>query len=733
MRTFNRNQLKFIAICGMVCDHAAWGFVDFLSPLGQMMHIIGRLTLPIMCFFIAEGFRHTSNLKRYIHRMICFWIISILPFYAFFHDLYDYRQNIIFDLLLGLLTLFVLEHKEFSTKLKAIFVTLLFVISAVIGGWPIMPILYILTFYYIQDFKKQAVCFCSLTVLLVAFLGIGTSLNNIWHFSHYNWVWYEKLYLLGFMIPLLFLRRYNGEKGKMIGGKYFFYIFYPAHFLVLTAIQALLKGVSLYELYLLLHLGAFIFCLAILCKISLYRPSRVQLATLTFTLAASIYNFGFLIEITSASIDGFFAAIKVEYFGECLLILGFTWYVREFIQKRIPSYIFVFEIFTSILTLWNIFTFPDNRFFYRSMGIDYSGSFSRVSLEYGMGFYLFVLYLGVASISAITVFILAMKQSTTLDKKRLRYIIISIICPWFPIIFRELGLTGGYEVPAFGVAASAFFMSLSFIKYGYFDSLSLASENAFNRGTEGILVIDSSHKILYFNKRMSSLFPSLARFEDAYQITHMQEIFNREIKNLEIEQHIYEMRIDPLMESGYIQGYMLWVLDITEHHNLLMKVNDIAKRDPLTGVQNRSFFQQEVTDHINQMKKGTLFMLDLDDFKQVNDTYGHQAGDTVLILLGKVIQKYTTDSCISCRIGGDEFCLFFKDLTDDYTLASTAQNIITEFETALSSTPYAGITSTSIGIAAVNTDTSFEKLYSQADNALYHAKRSHKATYYFHQ
>ena len=91
MKELNRTQLKLIAICAMVCDHLAWGFLDFYTPLAQILHIIGRLTIPIMCFFIAEGYRHTSNLRRYIHRMICFWLISILPFYLFFGDMYEYR------------------------------------------------------------------------------------------------------------------------------------------------------------------------------------------------------------------------------------------------------------------------------------------------------------------------------------------------------------------------------------------------------------------------------------------------------------------------------------------------------------------------------------------------------------------------------------------------------------------------------------------------------------------
>lgn len=239
MKTLNRQQLKFIAICAMVCDHTAWGFVEFMTPLGQVMHVIGRLTVPIMCFFIAEGFRHTSSIRNYIKRMMFFWIMTIIPFYLFFGEMYGYRQNIIFDLLLGLLALVTLQNRRFHIWQKVILIVVIFGMSIAVGGWIIMPILYILVFYYVRDFKKQAAWVCGLTITMELFLIIAMELNYRWHFSHYNWPWYDKLYLLGFMLPLFWLKRYNGQKGKEIGGRYFFYFFYPAHFLILKGIQVL--------------------------------------------------------------------------------------------------------------------------------------------------------------------------------------------------------------------------------------------------------------------------------------------------------------------------------------------------------------------------------------------------------------------------------------------------------------------------------------------------------------
>ena len=206
MKGLDRTQLKLIAICAMVIDHTAWGFVEFMTPLGQVMHVIGRLTIPIMCFFVAEGFRHTSSRSGYVKRMALFAVVAMLPFYLFFGELYEYRQNIIFDLLLGLLLLNVLENERFKLWQKILLGAGLFFVSATIGGWVIMPMLYILVFYYVKGFKRQAAWVCGLTVILQVFLIVAVQLNKVWHFSKYDWPWYDKLYLLGFMIPLLFLK-----------------------------------------------------------------------------------------------------------------------------------------------------------------------------------------------------------------------------------------------------------------------------------------------------------------------------------------------------------------------------------------------------------------------------------------------------------------------------------------------------------------------------------------------
>lgn len=731
MKTLNRTQLKLIAICAMVCDHVAWGFVDFYTPLGQILHIIGRLTIPIMCFFIAEGFRHTSGRKGYVKRMMFFWIVAILPFYLFFHEVYDYRQNIIFDLLLGLLMLSVLENKKFKLWHKILLGLLIFTVSAIVGGWVIMPILYILVFYYVRDFKKQAIWVCGLTVALQIFLIVAESLNKIWHFSHYDWPWYDKLYFLGFMIPLLLLRRYNGEKGKDFIGKYFFYLFYPAHFLVLAAIKAVLAGCTVYEIYVACHLIALFVALGILLLVLSAKPSKGQNATLLLVVSAVIYLFGFCVEIISRDAGGYYIATVVQYFGECLLMLGFTYFVGEMCHREVPAYVYALEGLCGVLVMWMLFTTRENQIFYTSIGVDASGPFPRLSLERGFGFLIFVVYMAVVCISCFVVCVLGIRRSVGVERKRILCTAGAIICPWIPYFIRETGFTAGYEIPFLGVAGAVILVGMALIKYGYFDSIALAGENALNHGTEGIMVIDTNHMITYYNKRMETMFGQLALKKDAYKNDTLADIFEGNIKTLKIDERMYEMRVEALMESGYVQGHMLWVLDITEHHEMLMKVNTLANEDSLTGIYNRSCFKNMLEAYLEKNGEGAFFMMDLDNFKQINDRFGHQAGDEVLVKFGQVLQELG-DGFVPGRIGGDEFCLFCKGIKDKKELEIIAEKIAKDFQEKMSGERYHGITTVSLGIART-TDAAgkdFERLYSNADKALYVAKNRSKNTYY---
>ena len=102
----NRNQLKYLVIAAMLIDHIAWAFVPTASLLGQVMHIIGRLTGPTMAYMLAEGYRYTRSVKKYAMRLGIFAVISWLPFSYFESGGIRPAFGVIYTLFLSLLAIF---------------------------------------------------------------------------------------------------------------------------------------------------------------------------------------------------------------------------------------------------------------------------------------------------------------------------------------------------------------------------------------------------------------------------------------------------------------------------------------------------------------------------------------------------------------------------------------------------------------------------------------------------
>lgn len=165
------------------------------------------------------------------------------------------------------------------------------------------------------------------------------------------------------------------------------------------------------------------------------------------------------------------------------------------------------------------------------------------------------------------------------------------------------------------------------------------------------------------------------------------------------------------------------------------EVSDIKSKsyqDALTGLWNRAYTENAVNEMISQGKKGALFMLDMDNFKAVNDNYGHIAGDETLKIFAGTLKKFAGEGDILCRIGGDEFMIFVKDVTKKSELGSRAADIISDFQKKFAALSFETECSVSIGIAQTPEDgLEFNKLYNSADKALYYVKQNGKNAYHF--
>lgn len=238
-KRLNADHLKFIAILAMTIDHGSdLIFPGFpAEPIPIFLHIIGRLTAPIMWFFICEGYHYTHNVKKYILRLGIFALISHFAYcFAFGIDPVPFRTGIfnqtsvMYPLFIAVLVLW-LDDTEIPVShwLKEVMIWVL-VWSAFPADWSCIAVLAIIGMYRNRGNLKKQMLNMMLWVSLYAIV---------------SFVFVNKLYgMIQFFVILVYplLAQYNGEKGKARWTKWLFYIYYPAHLIVIGILRLLLYG-----------------------------------------------------------------------------------------------------------------------------------------------------------------------------------------------------------------------------------------------------------------------------------------------------------------------------------------------------------------------------------------------------------------------------------------------------------------------------------------------------------
>jgi diguanylate cyclase (GGDEF)-like protein len=171
--------------------------------------------------------------------------------------------------------------------------------------------------------------------------------------------------------------------------------------------------------------------------------------------------------------------------------------------------------------------------------------------------------------------------------------------------------------------------------------------------------------------------------------------------------------------------------EIKQKELLANTLENMAKYDQLTSLANRYLFLHELEQIHKNSKPFSLLFIDLDGFKPVNDTYGHDIGDELLQIVARKIKKCVRKNDLVARIGGDEFTIILKNTTNKNTIKKIASNIIKSLEDIIKIQDLSIIIGASIGIYIFNHKDSIDTILSKADLAMYEAKKAGKGRYLF--
>lgn len=248
----------------------------------------------------------------------------------------------------------------------------------------------------------------------------------------------------------------------------------------------------------------------------------------------------------------------------------------------------------------------------------------------------------------------------------------------------------------------------------------------------------------------------------ADSVTAMEEDrpFRRRLSSMELEKELISNKgkqFDPdivnvaveMLHEGYDVDEKLEQMmkqipgDVSETGELMRQVVTTStketkselEKDSLTGFLNRRSFEEKIEKFLRKpMSYGTFFMMDMDNFKSVNDTYGHLAGDELILIFVDIIKNCVREQDFVCRVGGDEFAIFFPYLDKEKVIRKRADEIISCFAKERDRLGYSNC-SVSIGIMtkyAKSNNMDYDNLYKCADNALYYVKHNGKDDFHIY-
>ena len=455
-----------------------------------------------------------------------------------------------------------------------------------------------------------------------------------------------------------------------------------------------------------------------------------------------IYLLGYLLELSSSNVDEAYTGVRLLYVGSYFTAVFAFFFIADYCNLRIHNLFIktpmVLLAAGIVLTMW---TTKYHGLIYQ----EYSFSTEFINrLTYTPGS-LYALVHYYPSACMILSMVILFNQFRKWSKKYRKHLIILVLCMAIPFIaegiyFLKILINPGSHplyITPFSIALMSFCLYLGVLRFNIFGIISTATITAMEHIREGFVLIDDEGNYLSSNPAAAKIFPEISGYKKGNPIYSLpgwpQELVNIESDIIEFPMHKEKTRYfrasaSPVQEKNNTIAVIFLFREITDNINLMKELENAAYIDSLTGIYNRKHFSELAAVDINRAlrQNQTIYtaMLDLDFFKNVNDTHGHAAGDLVLKKTAEIIHNTIRSYDLAGRYGGEEFVLLFLDLG-----MREAENLMERIRENMenSVTLYESIEiniTCSIGLALFTKDDTLESAIKKADEALYMAKNS---------
>ena len=475
--------------------------------------------------------------------------------------------------------------------------------------------------------------------------------------------------------------------------------------------------------------------------------AMLMLAIFLWTLFAGLEDASAALSIKLLFYDAMFVCIAAVPIIWLIMLLDYLGHRRLLKWRNIVLVSIVPYI--SIMLCW---TNASHHLMFTQCWIEMEAGIPYLQLVYNIGFWIFIAYSYLLVFLGLIMCLLVALSSAKLYRQQAILLLIAGLVPLIVSVFDFSYLV----LPEWNLTPTGFLFTGGALIWGMhrwrlLDLTPVAYQAMIQKMIDGIFVVDANQRITDINPAgctmlgmnsgaligqpitvIASKLPGLS----SAQFGQRDEQFVSEVP--EAAPTAYDVRVTPLMTSPQNSvGWLVVLRDITERRQLEQQLHALAYYDALTGLPNRVLLRDRLEHTIASNRRhagsaGVIF-IDLDRFKEINDTFGHPVGDAVLQQAGQRL-KNTLRSCDTvARFGGDEFVLIVTDTPTPAKLVDTSQRIMDAFNAPFLVQEHAFQLTPSLGLTMTPADgDTVDDLLRNADIAMYRAKSAGGAGHAFY-
>ena len=456
--------------------------------------------------------------------------------------------------------------------------------------------------------------------------------------------------------------------------------------------------------------------------------------------ATTIYAFGYTMELASNTLTRILFWVKIEHLGIEFIAPFWLLFTLSLSgrQKLLtpPRIIGLFVIPTIIEILVHL-----NKF-HLNPQLTPNAPFPTLSYTHGIVAWISISYIGICLVLSLIIFIaMYLKAVPTFRKQVLIFALGSI----FPLIGMFITATHhalfNLDLAPLSLSISGILFVIGFRHLQILDIVPLARDVVFEGMGDGVLVFDTLNRLVDFNPQARNIFPEVKESSVGFRA---DEVFNAHpafvkiilnnvnttgtMQNGDLSYRCFTMSL--YYPKDKLVGKVITIQDYTETAAMVKQLSDLATLDYLTGIYNRRYFyelaEKEISRSRRLKKQLSLILLDLDEFKLINDTLGHSAGDAVLKFVAQLFLERLRKYDIIGRFGGDEFLILLPEtnISDAQNLAEELRGLLENSEIHFEDQIIKSTASFGVASFFLQQTAPFEDIVRRADKAVYIAKES---------